>query len=50
MAEEDGVAATEYAVMLALILVFCIAALLGTGEVQEAMWQDTADTLDVIRP
>ena len=49
-ADEDGVTSTEYAVMVALILVMCIAALLSTGEVQKAMWSDTADKLQVIVP
>jgi Flp pilus assembly pilin Flp len=50
MTEEDGVAATEYAILVALILVMCIAAVLGTGDVQKAMWFDTADKMQAIVP
>jgi len=50
MGDEDGVAAVEYAILIALILVMCLAALLGTGDVQKAIWFDTANKMQVIVP
>ena len=48
---EDGPTAVEYAVMLAMIIVAAISAVLSTGEVQRALWFDTADALnDVVQP
>lgn len=46
LAKEDGTTTTEYALMIALILVFCLAALLSTGDVQQTIWFDTADTIE----
>ena len=46
LAKEDGTTTTEYALMIALILVFCLAALLSTGDVQQVIWFDTADTIE----
>ena len=46
LAKEEGTTTVEYALMIALILVFCIAALLSTGDVQRAIWFDTADTIE----
>ena len=43
--QEEGTSATEYAIMITLILVFCIAAVLSTGDIQKAMWLDNADTI-----
>ncbi len=42
--------ATEYAIMIALILVFCIAALLSTGDIQQSFWFNTADQVQQIVP
>ena len=47
--EEEGAATTEYAVMLALIILFGIGAILGTGQVQKILWEDTAVEIQVIR-
>ena len=44
--KEDGTTTTEYALMIALILVFCLAALLSTGDVQQVIWFDTADSIE----
>ena len=43
--EEDGTTAVEYAVMLALILIACIAAILSTGDVQKQLFEDTGSDL-----
>ena len=45
---ESGVTTVEYALLLALIMVFCISAILNTGDVQDALWFNTASTLEVI--
>ena len=46
LVEEDGPTAVEYAVMLAVIILACIGAVLSTGDVQQAMFQDTADSMN----
>ena len=46
--EEEGAATTEYAVMLALIILFGIGAILGTGQVQKILWEDTAVEMQVL--
>ena len=46
LAKEEGTTTTEYALMIALILVFCLAALLSTGDVQQVIWFDTASTIE----
>lgn len=46
LAKDEGTTTTEYALMIALILVFCLAALLSTGDVQQTIWFDTADTIE----
>ncbi len=43
LTSEDGVSTTEYAVMLAIIIIACIGAVLSTGDVQRALFFDTAD-------
>jgi Flp pilus assembly pilin Flp len=48
--QEDGNSATEYAIMIALILVFCIAALLSTGDIQQAIWFNSATKVESIVP
>lgn len=47
---QDDCAATavEYALLLGLIMVSCISAILSTGDVQDALWFNTASTLEVI--
>ena len=47
---EDGATTVEYALLLALIVVFGIGAVLSLGTVQEALWIDTANTIQVIVP
>lgn len=48
--EEAANTATEYAIMVALILVFCIAAVLSTGNIQQSFWFNTADRVQQIVP
>jgi Flp pilus assembly pilin Flp len=50
LADEDGNTATEYGIMLALIIIFAIFAVWETGEIQEAMWFRTADKVQSIVP
>ena len=50
IAKEAGNTTVEYAVLLAMILVFCIAAILSTGDVQQILWFDTADKVQIIVP
>ena len=45
---EDGPTATEYAVMLALIIVACITAITALGGSVSAMFTGLSDTLGVI--
>ena len=45
LASEDGPTVTEYAVMLALIIVVCIAAIFGIGTKVESMFSSMADGL-----
>jgi pilus assembly protein Flp/PilA len=46
LCDENGPTAVEYAVMLAVILVGCIAAILSTGNVQDAMFTDTVSDMN----
>ena len=46
LAKEEGTTTTEYALMIALILVFCLAALLSTGDIQQVIWFDTSDAIE----
>jgi Flp pilus assembly pilin Flp len=48
--EEEAATAVEYALLVALIIIFSISAILGTGDVQKALWFDTADELQIIAP
>ena len=50
LSEEEAVTAVEYAILLAVIAIFSISAILGAGDVQRALWFDTADSLNVITP
>lgn len=45
LVNEDGPTSVEYAVMLAVIILACIGAVLQTGEVQQALWFDTANSI-----
>ena len=47
---DEGVTAVEYAVMLAMIIVAAIGAILNAGNVQKALWFDTADSMTEITP
>lgn len=47
--EEIAATTVEYAMLIAIILLFSISAILGSGDVQKLMWQDTADALEVIK-
>ncbi len=42
---EDGPTAVEYAVMLALIIAMCIAAIALAGGPVQAFWSDSSDEL-----
>lgn len=44
--EEEAATTVEYALLVALIIVFSVSAILNTGEAQDALWFDTADTLE----
>lgn len=46
--EEEGAATTEYAVLLALIILFGIGAILGTGQIQKILWEDAAVEMQVL--
>ena len=43
--DESGPTAVEYAIMLALIIVGTIGAILMTGDVQKAMFEDSSNDL-----
>ena len=42
---DEGATSVEYAIMLAMIILGAIGAILSTGDIQELMWQDTADAM-----
>ena len=46
--DEEAATTVEYALLITLILVFSISAILSTGDVQQALWFDTADDVQVI--
>jgi Flp pilus assembly pilin Flp len=48
--EEDGNTSTEYAIMLAMIVIACIVGIFSTGDIQEIFWQRTATTLESVVP
>jgi len=48
--EEEAATAVEYALLVALIIVFSISAILSTGDVQKALWFDTAADIQIIAP
>ncbi len=48
--EEEAATTVEYALLIALIAVFSISAVLSTGDVQKALWFDTATEMQVIVP
>jgi pilus assembly protein Flp/PilA len=45
--EEDGPTAVEYAVMLAMIIGTCIAAIMVLGGEAGGSWQDSSDKIDL---
>ncbi len=47
---DEGVTTVEYAVMLACIIVAAIAGILNAGDVQKALWFNTADKMTAITP
>lgn len=47
---EEGVTAVEYAILLAVIAIFSISAILATGDMQQALWFNTADEMSIITP
>jgi len=46
LAEEDGPTAVEYAVMLALIIIACIAAVLTVGQSTSESYTKSANSID----
>ncbi len=48
--DEEAATAVEYALLIAMIAIFSISAILQTGDVQKALWFDTADEIQVIVP
>jgi Flp pilus assembly pilin Flp len=48
--DEEAATAVEYALLIALISIFSISAILHSGEVQKALWFDTADDIQIIAP
>ena len=47
LGEEDGPTAVEYAVMLALIIVVCLAAIGSVGSSASSTWGDNDSKLDI---
>ncbi|MCS7161179.1 MAG: Flp family type IVb pilin [Gemmatales bacterium] len=47
---EDGPTAVEYAVMLALIVVVCIAAITALGQSARGKFQQVSDTISSVQP
>ena len=45
---EDGPTAVEYAVMLAMILLVCIASILVLGEATKSLWESNEDGLQKV--
>jgi Flp pilus assembly pilin Flp len=45
---QEGATTVEYALLLALIIVFSVSAILSSGDVQQALWFNTADRVEVI--
>lgn len=48
--DEEAVTTIEYALLIAMIAIFSISAILHTGEVQKALWFNTADDVQIIAP
>ena len=48
MQAEDGPTAVEYAIMLALIVIVCIAAVGAIGNATSAAFENVADTLSTL--
>ncbi len=46
LVDESGPTAVEYSIMLALIILSAIGAVLSTGSVQKALWQDNASLIN----
>ena len=42
---DDGPTAIEYAVMLGVVVIFCLAVLINLGEVQNSIWQDSSQAM-----
>ena len=42
---DDGPTAIEYAVMLGVVVIFCLAVLINFGQVQNEIWQDSSQAL-----
>jgi len=50
LVSEDGPTAVEYAVMLALIIIVCLAAISSIGTAARDTFQSVADTLPTASP
>lgn len=48
--DEEGNTATEYAIMMVLIVIVCLTGILSTSDFQQAIWQNTADKVEAIIP
>ena len=48
LVSEDGPTAVEYAVMLALIIIVCLAAITAIGENADTTFQNVADQLGTV--
>ncbi len=42
---EDGPTAIEYAVMLGVVVIFCLAVLFNLGEVQNGIWEESSEAM-----
>lgn len=48
LATDDGVSTTEYAVMLAMIILVAVGAIVNAGQMHRAFWLDSAAKLDTM--
>lgn len=49
LSDEEAATTVEYALLITLIIIFSISAVLSAGDVQRALWFDTADAVEIIR-
>ena len=46
LAKDEGTTAVEYAVLIAIIVVFCLASVISTGDFQKQVWIDTSASIE----